>query len=136
MKKEILVIEGSKAMRFLLHTVLKKHYKVVSVADGMSAMFYLRESASPDMIIMDPEISDMPEWQLVKQLSLNSFYQHIPIVAISSADIEYTASQRSARVTVLSAMASTLPNSNAAVRKTLPARGNDPSLLRRCPRIN
>jgi len=93
MKKEILVIEGSKAMRFLLHTVLKKHYKVVSVADGMSAMFYLRESASPDMIIMDPEISDMPEWQLVKQLSLNSFYQHIPIVAISSADIEYTASQ-------------------------------------------
>ena len=80
-------------MRILLHTVLKKHYKVVSVADGMNAMFYLRESASPDMIIMDPEISDMPEWQLVKQLSLNSFYQHIPIVAISSADIEYTASQ-------------------------------------------
>ena len=93
MKKEILVIEGSKAMRFLLHTVLKKHYKVVSVADGMSAMFYLRESASPDMIIMDPEISDMPEWQLVKQLSLNSCYQHIPMLAISSADIEYTASQ-------------------------------------------
>lgn len=93
MKKEILVIEGSKAMRFLLHTVLKKHYKVVSVADGMSAMFYLRQSASPDMIVLDPEIADMPEWQLVKQLSLNSFYQHIPIVAISSADIEYTASQ-------------------------------------------
>ena len=93
MKKEILVIEGSKAMRFLLHTVLKKHYKVVSVADGMNAMFYLRQSASPDMIILDPEIADMPEWQLVKQLSLNSFYQNIPIIAISSADIDYTASQ-------------------------------------------
>ncbi len=93
MKKDILVIEGSKAIRFLLHTILKKHYNVVSVADGMSAMFYLRNSASPHMIIMDPDISDMPDWELVKQLSLNSFYQRIPVIAVSSGDMEHTASQ-------------------------------------------
>ena len=47
MSKEILVIDGSKAMRFLLHTILKKHYKVVSVADGLSAMYYLARVPFP-----------------------------------------------------------------------------------------
>jgi len=86
MSKEILVIDGSKAMRFLLHTILKKHYKVVSVPDGLSAMYYLRQGSLPHMIIMDPEIADMPKWELVKQLSLNNFYNHIPLVVISSSD--------------------------------------------------
>jgi CheY-like chemotaxis protein len=86
MSKEILVIDGSKAMRFLLHTILKKHYKVVSVPDGISAMYYLRQGTLPAMIVIDPNINDMPEWELVKQLSLNNFYNHIPMVVISSND--------------------------------------------------
>jgi len=86
MSKEILVIDGSKAMRFLLHTILKKHYKVVSVADGLSAMYYLRQGSLPHMIIVDPEINDMAQWELVKQLSLNNFYNQIPLVVISSDD--------------------------------------------------
>jgi DNA-binding NtrC family response regulator len=84
MRKEILVIDGSKAVRFLLHTILKKHYKVISVPDGLSAMHYLRQGLNPHMIILDPDIADMPDWELVKQLSLNSFYNNIPLVVISS----------------------------------------------------
>ncbi len=90
MSKEILVIEGSKAMRFLLHTILKKHYKVVSVPDGLSAMYYLKQGSLPHMIIIDPEIADMPKWELVKQISLNSFYNQVPLVVISSNDEETT----------------------------------------------
>jgi DNA-binding response OmpR family regulator len=90
MSKEILVIEGSKAMRFLLHTILRKHYKVVSVPDGLSAMYYLKQGPLPHMIIIDPEITDMPNWELVKQLSLNSFYNQVPLVVISSNDEETT----------------------------------------------
>ncbi len=90
MSKEILVIDSSKAMRFLLHTILKKHYTVVSVADGLSAMHHLRQGTLPHMIIIDPQISDMPHWELVKQLSLNNFYNHIPMVVISSDDEDVT----------------------------------------------
>lgn len=90
MSKEILVIDNSKAIRFLLHTILKKHYKVVSVPDGLSAMHYLRQGALPHMILIDPEINDMPDWELLKQLSLNNFYNHIPIIAISSGSEEST----------------------------------------------
>lgn len=86
MKKEILIVEGSKALRFLLHTIFKKHYKVVSVPDGLSAMYYLRQGNKPDLIVLDPELADMPEWELVKHLSLSPLYNQIPLVAISSLD--------------------------------------------------
>lgn len=86
MKKEIMIVEGNKAMRFLLHTIFKKHYKVVSVPDGLSAMYALRQSNKPDLIIMDPDLSDMPDWELVKHLSLSPLYNEIPIVVISSYD--------------------------------------------------
>jgi CheY-like chemotaxis protein len=86
MKKEILIVEGSKAMRFLLHTIFKKHYKVVSVPDGISAMYFLRQGNKPDLIVLDPELSDMPDWELVKHLSLSPLYNQIPLVVISSLD--------------------------------------------------
>ena len=86
MKKEILIVEGSKALRFLLHTIFKKHYKVVSGPDGLSAMYYLRQGNKPDLIVLDPELADMPEWELVKHLSLSPLYNQIPLVAISSLD--------------------------------------------------
>ncbi len=73
-------------MRFLLHTIFKKHYKVVSVPDGISVMYSLRQSNKPDLIIMDPDLPDMPEWELVKHLSLSPLYNQIPIVVISSDD--------------------------------------------------
>ena len=37
MRKEILVVDDSKAIRFVLQTILRKHYKVTSVADGVVA---------------------------------------------------------------------------------------------------
>lgn len=86
MKKEILIVEGNKAMRFLLHTIFKKHYKVISVPDGLSAMYSLRQANKPDLIIMDPDLSDMPDWELVKHLSLSPLYNQIPIVVVSSYD--------------------------------------------------
>jgi CheY-like chemotaxis protein len=86
MKKEILIVEGSKAMRFLLHTIFKKHYNVVSVPDGISAMYYLRQGHKPDLIVLDPELPDMPEWELVKHLSLSPLYNQIPLVVISSLE--------------------------------------------------
>jgi DNA-binding response OmpR family regulator len=86
MKKEILIVEGSKAMRFLLHTIFKKHYKVVSVPDGVSAMYYLRQGNKPNLILLDPELTDMPDWELVKHFSLSPMYNQIPLVVISSLD--------------------------------------------------
>jgi CheY-like chemotaxis protein len=84
MRKEILVIDDSKAIRFMLHTILRKHYKVTSVADGVSAMYCLRKNQAPDLIIMNPELIDFPNWELVRYLQGSHLYASIPVIAISN----------------------------------------------------
>jgi len=84
MRKEILVIDDSKAIRFMLHTILRKHYKVTSVADGVSAMYCLRKNALPDLIILNPDMTDFPNWELVKYMQSSHLYSSIPLVVLSN----------------------------------------------------
>jgi DNA-binding response OmpR family regulator len=84
MRKEILVIDDSKAIRFMLHTILRKHYKVTSVADGVSAMYCLRKNALPDLIIINPELTDFPDWELVKYMQSSHLYSSIPLLVLSN----------------------------------------------------
>ena len=92
MKKEILVVDSNKSIRFMLHTILRKHYKVISVADGVSAMYYLRTHMTPDLIIMNPDLSDFPDWELVKYMSGSHLYSSVPVMVVSSKNEEHTRS--------------------------------------------
>jgi CheY-like chemotaxis protein len=83
MKKQILAVDDSKAIRFLLQTVLGKEYSVITVPDGYSAMYYLSHRAQPDLIIADPQLPDMDNWELIQQLSTSGMYGGIPIMVLS-----------------------------------------------------
>jgi CheY-like chemotaxis protein len=82
-KKQILAVDDSKAIRFLLQTVLGKDYSVITVPDGYSAMYYLSHRAQPDLIIADPQLPDMDNWELIQQLSTSGMYGGIPIMVLS-----------------------------------------------------
>jgi DNA-binding response OmpR family regulator len=82
MRKEILVVDPSKAIRFMLHTILRKHYRVNSVADGVSAVYSLRRHSTPDLIIMNPSLADFPEWELVRYLKGSHLYSSIPLMVL------------------------------------------------------
>lgn len=86
MKKQILAIDDSKAIRFLLQTVLGKEYNVVTVPDGYSAMYYLTHRQMPDLIIADPQLPDMENWELIQQLSSSGMYGDIPLIVLSGLD--------------------------------------------------
>jgi CheY-like chemotaxis protein len=90
MKKSILAIDDSKAIRFLLQTVLGKDHQVVTAPDGSSAMYWLSKTKIPDLIITDPQMPDMKDWELIDELSSSILYRNIPIVVISSLDPEVT----------------------------------------------
>ncbi len=90
MKKQILAIDDSKAIRFLLQTVLGKRYQVVTVPDGYSAMYYLANRELPDLIIADPQLPDMEEWELIAQLSTSGLYGDIPLIVLSGLDAAET----------------------------------------------
>ena len=74
----------------MLHTILKKHYKVISVPDGLSAMYYLRNAQQPDLIIMDPELPDFSDWELVRYLTGSHLFSSIPLIVISGENEEDT----------------------------------------------
>ncbi len=84
MKKLVLAIDDSKAIRFLLQTVLGKDYQVVTAPDGCSAMYWLSKKNFPDLIITDAQLPDMENWELVEQLSTSGLYKNIPMLVLSS----------------------------------------------------
>jgi CheY-like chemotaxis protein len=86
MKKQVLAIDDSKAIRFLLQTVLGKDYTVVTAPDGCSAMYWLSKRNLPDLIITDAQLPDMQDWELIEQLSSSGIYRDIPLMVISSLD--------------------------------------------------
>ena len=90
MRKEILVVDDSKAIRFVLQTILRKHYKVSSVADGVSAMYCLRKSNLPDLIIINPDLNDFKDWELIRYLHNSHLYSSIPLMVISNQSEENT----------------------------------------------
>jgi CheY-like chemotaxis protein len=93
MKKQILAIDDSKAIRFLLQTVLGREYQIVTVPDGYSAMYYLAHRSLPDLIIADPQLPDMEDWELIKQVSSSGMYGEIPLMVLSGLDKQQTDSK-------------------------------------------
>lgn len=93
MKKQILAIDDSKAIRFLLQTVLGKEYQVITAPDGCSAMYWLSKKNLPDIIITDAQLPDMENWELIEQLSISGLYKDIPMIVLSSLSENETTSK-------------------------------------------
>ena len=91
MKRQILAFDDSKAIRFLLQTVLGKEFQVVTAPDGCSAMYWLSKRNLPDLIIVDAQLPDMDNWELIEQLTSSGLYGDIPVIVLSSLDKEETA---------------------------------------------
>jgi DNA-binding response OmpR family regulator len=91
MKRQILAIDDSKAIRFLLQTVLGKEFQVVTAPDGCSAMYWLSKRNLPDLIIVDAQLPDMDNWELIEQLTSSGLYGDIPVIVLSSLGKEETA---------------------------------------------
>ena len=90
MKKTILVVDDSKAIRFLLQTVLGKDYQVVTAPDACTAMYWLSKNNLPDVIVCDPRLPDVRDWELIEEISSSILYGNIPVMVVSSLDKDIT----------------------------------------------
>jgi len=88
MKKHILAVDESRAIRFLIQTIFKSSCRVTTAPDGLSAMYFLSKGNNPDIIIIDPELPDMPNWELVKNLQSSGLYGDIPVVVLTNGNAE------------------------------------------------
>lgn len=83
MKQTILVINDSKAIRFLLQTILSKKYNVISFPDACSTMQWLLRKNIPQLIIADPQLPDCENWELISNLHNSGLYGTIPVIILS-----------------------------------------------------
>lgn len=87
MKKTILVVDDSAPIRFLLESILGKHYKVYSAPDGLTAMMWLSRGNRPDLIVTDIQMPNIDGWELVSFLNGNVLYDDIPIIILSGSNV-------------------------------------------------
>jgi two-component system, chemotaxis family, chemotaxis protein CheY len=93
MKRQILAIDDSKAIRFLLQTVFGKKYQVITASDGCSAMYWLTKKNLPDLIIADPQLPDMEDWELIQYLRNSGLYGKIPVIILSNSKLDKNKAQ-------------------------------------------
>lgn len=91
MKQQILIIDDSKPISYLLQTILAKKFQVITAPDGYAAMRWLSRKNFPDMIIVSPRLPEMKNWELVEYLTSSGLYGEIPLVVLSGLDKAETA---------------------------------------------
>jgi PleD family two-component response regulator len=83
MKRDVLVVDRDRSVRYEIHRLLSRSCDVTSVSDGMSALYHLRRNPLPNLIIVDPLLDDFPEWTFLRHLRSSILYSSIPIVVLS-----------------------------------------------------
>ena len=85
-EKNVLVIDDSDSIRFLLEFVLQENYSVKSLENGMDALVYLQEGNIPDLIISDLEMPKMNGINFIQNIKSSSFFKSIPLLVLSGRD--------------------------------------------------
>lgn len=88
MKQTVLVINDSKAIRFLLQTILSKKYNVIAFPDACTTMQWLLRKNIPQLIIADPQLPDCENWEMISNLHNSGLYGNIPVIVLSNLSEE------------------------------------------------
>jgi CheY-like chemotaxis protein len=87
MKRDVLVVDRDRSVRYEIHRLLSRTCDVTSVSDGMSALYHLRRNPLPNLIIVDPQLDDFPDWTFLRHLRSSILYSSIPVVVVSSMPV-------------------------------------------------
>ena len=85
-KASILIVDDEKALRLLLGEFLKKHYHVVSLADGQTCLQWLESNTPPAAIILDLMMPTINGMEVIKTLRSNPDLNSIAIIVLSSKE--------------------------------------------------
>ncbi len=86
MKKKILAIDDEKSIRFIIENTFNKEFDVVTMTNGMDALFYLQSGNMPDVIICDLEMPVLNGIEFVRRLRESGFFEEIPLIMLSGKE--------------------------------------------------
>ena len=91
MKQQILIVDDSKPISYLLQTILRKKFQVITAPDGYAAMRWLSKKNFPALIIASPRLPEMQNWEMIEHLRSSGIYGDIPVIVLSGLDKQETA---------------------------------------------
>lgn len=87
MPKKILTVEESKALSYVISTVLNNEYEVANANDCLEALHCL-QSDDKDLIILNIPNAESENLDLLKHLRTSAAFENIPTVVLANADDE------------------------------------------------
>ena len=88
MKKNVLCIEKNRSICFLIETLLKDKYSVLSVENNYEAMESISSVKRIDIIILSIENSQDDNVELLYHLGSSSLLRNIPVIILSNTSYE------------------------------------------------
>ena len=88
MKKSILTIDGSKAISYLMNTVLGKEFSVTSVSTCKDAINHLQSDLSKEVVILDIADEESENMDLLEHFNTSAVFKNIKTIVISNSNDE------------------------------------------------
>jgi DNA-binding response OmpR family regulator len=86
MKRKILAIDDEKSIRFIIENTFNKEFEVVTLSNGMDALYYIQSGNLPDVIICDVEMPVMNGFEFIKRIRESGFFDEIPLMMLSGKE--------------------------------------------------
>jgi DNA-binding response OmpR family regulator len=87
MIKSILSVNGSKAMNYLLQTILEREYNFLAASDVYQGMHFLRTNKRISALVVDLDFQPQQSWSLVEHIKSSKLYK-IPVIVLTTANNE------------------------------------------------
>lgn len=87
MSKSILSVCGSKAMNYLLQTILEKEYQFVPALDVFQGMHYLKMNKKISVLVVDLDFQPQQSWELIEHIKSSKLYR-IPVIVLATMNNE------------------------------------------------
>ncbi len=85
-KRNILIIDDEKSIRFILENTLKNEFNVISFTDGAEGLSYLENGNIPDLIISDLDMPGINGFLFLEKIRNSGFFDNIPVIILSGND--------------------------------------------------
>ncbi len=86
MKKKILALDDEKSIRFIIENTFNKDFEVVTMNNGMDALYYLQSGNLPDVIICDVEMPVLNGFEFIRKIRESGFFEEIPLIMLSGKE--------------------------------------------------
>ena len=82
----ILLVDDDSANIFILESILKRNYEIVTAANGISCLNIVNSNNPPDLIILDIMMPEMDGYEVCRQLQAKKRSRNIPVIFITALD--------------------------------------------------